>query len=146
MELHGRPPEDFEAKSIEKLIDAEPLLCEQLLELASWIAQYYLAPIGEVLRGMLPLTAEVRHSVSFQLADLGRDLLAGGFDSSAAVNSRSRLSPEDQAIEHRVLTRLAEGEAIQTGTLRRSTGATMPLLNGNAAQEVDHPYNERSGA
>jgi primosomal protein N' len=44
--------------------------------LAEWMAQYYLAPLGEVLRGMLPLMAEVRRTVYYRITDLGRDVLA----------------------------------------------------------------------
>ena len=61
---------------LEAVLDEEPLLSEQLLELAEWMAQYYLAPLGEVLRGMLPLMAEVRRTVYYRITDLGRDVLA----------------------------------------------------------------------
>ena len=58
------------------MLDEEPLLSESLLALAEWMAGYYLAPLGEVLRGMLPLTAEVRRTVYYRITDLGRDVLA----------------------------------------------------------------------
>ena len=45
------------------------LLPDELMELARWIAQYYVAPLGEVLRGMLPLAAEVKRH--FVLPDCG---------------------------------------------------------------------------
>jgi primosomal protein N' (replication factor Y) len=35
-------------------LDSEPVLNEEQLALAQWIADYYLAPPGEVLRGLLP--------------------------------------------------------------------------------------------
>jgi primosomal protein N' (replication factor Y) (superfamily II helicase) len=63
-------------KYLEAVLDEEPLLSDHLLELAEWIAQYYLAPLGEVLRAMLPLAAEVRRTVYYRLTDLGRDVLA----------------------------------------------------------------------
>ncbi len=69
-------PADFELKYLEAVLDDEPLLSEQLLKLAEWMAQYYLAPLGEVLRGMLPLMAEVRRTVYYRISDLGRDALA----------------------------------------------------------------------
>ena len=47
-------------RPILRVLDQEPVLSEHLLELGSWIAEYYLAPLGEVLRTMLPLGAEVR--------------------------------------------------------------------------------------
>ena len=46
------------------------------MALGEWMAQYYLAPLGEVLRGMLPLMAEVRRTVYYRITDLGRDVLA----------------------------------------------------------------------
>ena len=61
---------------LEAVLDDEPLLSEPLLALGEWMAQYYLAPLGEVLRGMLPLMAEVRRTVYYRITDLGRDVLA----------------------------------------------------------------------
>src|ERR1700744_5267441 len=55
------PP--VEAKPLLGVLDQEAVLSPQLLELGQWIAQYYLAPIGEVLRSMLPLMSEVRRKV-----------------------------------------------------------------------------------
>jgi len=48
------------------------------------MAQYYLAPLGEVLRGMLPLGAEVRRVVYYRITDLGRDVLASSLDGDSA--------------------------------------------------------------
>ncbi len=47
-------------KSILRVVDAEPVLSAEQLKLATWIAEYYLSPLGEVLRSMLPLQAEIR--------------------------------------------------------------------------------------
>ncbi len=78
-------PAEFEAKYLEAVLDDEPLLSEHLLALAEWIAGYYLAPLGEVLRGMLPLMAEVRRAVYYRITDLGRDALAGSLDGDGGV-------------------------------------------------------------
>ena len=43
-----------------RLLDSEPVLDAELMALGKWIAGYYCAPLGEVLRGMLPLAAEIR--------------------------------------------------------------------------------------
>src|SRR5215469_14816952 len=61
-------------------VDGGPLLSEHLMKLGEWIAQYYLAPVGEVLRGMLPLMAEVRRIVYYRITDRGRDVLAASKD------------------------------------------------------------------
>ncbi|MGA3161209.1 MAG: primosomal protein N' [Terracidiphilus sp.] len=74
--LNVTAPAEFEMRFIEAVLDDEPLLSDSLLALAEWMAQYYLAPLGEVLRGMLPLMAEVRRTVYYRITDLGRDVLA----------------------------------------------------------------------
>lgn len=71
--VHNRKPEQT-ARDILQLLDEEPVLGEDLLRLGNWIAEYYCAPLGEVLRGMLPLTGEVRRSKVYALTDVGRDV------------------------------------------------------------------------
>src|SRR5580704_4968592 len=77
-------PADFEIRFLEAVLDEEdetgPLLSDHLLTLGEWMAQYYLAPLGEVLRGMLPLMAEVRRVAYYRITDLGRDILAANLD------------------------------------------------------------------
>ena len=132
--VNGKAPADFEARFIEGVLDEEPLLSEHLLELAEWVAQYYIAPLGEVLRAMLPLMAEVRRTVYYHITDLGRDILAKSADGDPgqgiAGRKRAKLSKEEQDMEHRVLTRLASGEPVKVSTLRTATGASLPLLAG----------------
>ncbi len=145
-------PAEFEVKYLEAVLDEEPLLSEQLLELAEWTAQYYLAPLGEVLRAMLPLMAEVRRTVYYRITDLGRDVLARAVEgddrsgsvlsnlSSAAADekdgaraharSKKKLSREEWDMERRVLSRLAEGEPVKVSVLRSAMGASLPVLAG----------------
>ena len=56
-----------------RLLDSEPVLGRELLALGQWIAAYYCAPLGEVLRSMLPLAAEIRRGKMWSLTDSGRD-------------------------------------------------------------------------
>ncbi len=63
-----------QVRDVLSLLDAEPVLDGELLRLAHWMAGYYCAPVGEVLRGMLPLGGEIRRTVSYSLTDLGRDV------------------------------------------------------------------------
>src|SRR5580704_4341738 len=59
VELHDRKP-SVKLKAILSVLDAAPVLDDQLLRLGRWIANYYLAPLGEVFRTMLPLNAEFK--------------------------------------------------------------------------------------
>src|SRR5271157_1896614 len=56
-----------------RLIDSDAVLSAELIALGRWIAGYYCAPLGEVLRGMLPLAAEIRRGKIWSLTDSGRD-------------------------------------------------------------------------
>jgi primosomal protein N' (replication factor Y) (superfamily II helicase) len=73
LQTHDTPP-SREAREVLKLLDEEPVLDDGLLRLATWIADYYCAPIGEVLKGMLPLSGEIRRSTHYSLTDVGRDV------------------------------------------------------------------------
>ncbi len=83
--VDAKAPAEVEVRYLEAVLDEEPLLSEHLLELANWTAQYYLAPLGEVLRGMLPLAAEVRRTVYYLITDLGRDVLAKSVDGDGGI-------------------------------------------------------------
>ncbi len=61
-ELHDREPR-FEAKPVLQVLDTVAALTPELMQLGRWIAHYYIAPIGEVLRTMLPLAAEFRRVI-----------------------------------------------------------------------------------
>jgi primosomal protein N' (replication factor Y) len=147
--LDVKAPAEFEIRYLEAVLDEKPLLSSHLLTLAEWMAQYYLAPLGEVLRGMLPLMAEVRRTVYYRITDLGRDVLAGSMDGDSAnsqvsiarpgapgaarrtsAKRRQKLSAEEQDLEHRVLVRLEAGEPVKVSTLRTATAATLPVLGG----------------
>ena len=52
--IHSTPPEVYEAKDIEHILDEDPIVTENQLKLWGWIAQYYMCSIGEVMRAALP--------------------------------------------------------------------------------------------
>jgi Primosomal protein N'' (replication factor Y) - superfamily II helicase len=47
-------PEAFDPRPIESVLDAEPLVYKEQLELWDWIAQYYMCSEGEVMAASLP--------------------------------------------------------------------------------------------
>jgi primosomal protein N' (replication factor Y) len=125
--LHDRAP-TVQAKNILSVLDAAPVLDQQLLQLGKWIADYYLAPPGEVFRTMLPLAAEFKRAVAYRMTDEGQMALhhAGTSGSSA----RSRKTPDEQLVEVRVLDYLAERELVREETLRNATGVSKSVLAG----------------
>jgi primosomal protein N' (replication factor Y) len=78
VELVDAAPADTKIREVTKAIDLTPALTPKLIELGHWIANYYLAPVGEVFRAMLPPVTEVRTQRSIALTDVGRNA-AGSF-------------------------------------------------------------------
>src|ERR1700674_2578581 len=71
VELHDRKP-SVTTKSIQSVLDPAPVFDGQLLRLGRWIADYYLAPLGEVFRTMLPLNAEFKRGIAYRITKEGR--------------------------------------------------------------------------
>ncbi|MBZ5686590.1 MAG: primosomal protein N' [Acidobacteriia bacterium] len=129
VDLHARKPQ-ITTKNILNVVDAAPVLDGQLLRLGRWIADYYLAPIGEVFRSMLPLTAEFKRIVAYRITDQGHMALhLAGMSGSSA---RSQRTPEEQAVEFRVLDYLAgsDSDFVRELALRQATRAPRKILDG----------------
>ena len=122
------PADGFEMKPVQQVLDDAALLPDELMRLAGWIAQYYVAPLGEVLRGMLPLAAEVKRHFFYRIAEAGRRVLYEG--AAKGSSRRSKLSPEEQNREYAVLNYLEGGEQAKMSALRSATGANKALLEG----------------
>lgn len=73
LRTHDDPPKVATREALQ-LLDEEPVLDEGLLALGAWIGNYYCAPLGEVLRGMTPLSSEIRRGKVYELTDSGRDV------------------------------------------------------------------------
>ena len=131
-ELHDRKPQarskEVATKNVIQVLDAVPVLDEQLIRLGKWIANYYLAPIGEVFRTMLPLNAEFKRTIAYQIAEPGQEALHNA--GTTGSSGRSKRTHEDQIIEIRVLEHLLDRESVREGSLRSATGASRALLAG----------------
>ena len=141
VELHDRLPKSpgktMQIKKVLRVLDRAPVLDEQLLKLGQWIANYYLAPVGEVFRTMLPLAVEFKRVIAYRITDEGRMALhQAGISGSPG---RSRRTPEDQAAEFRVLDYLSNYDDSQTEgdepwvreqALRSASRISRPVLAG----------------
>src|SRR5207248_6892900 len=105
--VHDRTP-GVQTKNILSVLDGTPVLDDQLIQLGKWIADYYLAPLGEVFRTMLPLAAEFRRSRVYRISDAGQ--LALHQAGMAGASARSRIDPVEQMLEFRALHYLAGRE------------------------------------
>jgi primosomal protein N' (replication factor Y) len=135
LRVHDDLPVDAAAiKPVQQVLDDAPLLSNELMHLAKWIAQYYVAPLGEVLRGMMPLAAEVRRHFVYRIAEAGQRVLREGatlYGTEAKGSARrSKLPAEEQNREFTVLNSLIDGNAVKASTVRSATKASKALLDG----------------
>jgi primosomal protein N' (replication factor Y) len=132
---NDRPANTGEIKSVQQVLDDAPLLPDELMQLAKWIAQYYVAPLGEVLRGMMPLAAEVRRHFVYRITEAGQRVLRQGTTLYGVAVRRSKLSAEEQNSEFAVLKYLVnsggpEGNGARAAAIRSATEANKALLDG----------------
>src|SRR5437899_8307626 len=81
VECVEQAPPGTKIREITKVMDFLPALTPKTIELAHWIAGYYLAPVGEVFRAMLPPVTELKSQRQIILTDAGREAaesLSGG--------------------------------------------------------------------
>ncbi|MBZ5572728.1 MAG: primosomal protein N' [Acidobacteriia bacterium] len=131
-ELHDRAP-GVQAKNVLDALDGLPVLDGHLLQLGQWIADYYLAPVGEVFRTMLPLGAEFKRNIGYRITEAGQ--LALHLAGMSGSSARSRKTPEEQLAEFQVLDYLSEREMTREETLRTSTRASKSVLAGMVAKK-----------
>jgi primosomal protein N' (replication factor Y) len=107
LRCHDQPPA-VPAREALRLIDSEPVLDSALLDLGRWISGYYCAPLGEVLRSMLPLAADIRRGKIWALTDSGRD---------AARQLLLDAAPDDPAA---AILRMLEKRPLSAGYLAKA--------------------------
>ncbi|MBC7932038.1 MAG: primosomal protein N', partial [Rubrivivax sp.] len=68
--------DEGELKEAEELLDAEPLITHDVLEITRWISDYYAAPWGEVLKAALPAGLNATIEQLITITPEGRDELS----------------------------------------------------------------------
>jgi len=76
VELTDSAPPNTKIRELTKLLDFIPALTPKLIELARWLSHYYVAPIGEVFRTMLPPLTELKTQRQIVITEAGRAALS----------------------------------------------------------------------
>ncbi len=103
----------FRVRELGKVLDPDPALGPDLIDLARWVGRYYCAPIGETLKGMLPLAGETRTTRLASLTPKGEAELA------------KRILPV--SVEDEILAALADGPR-EVGSLKKRSASTSQHL------------------
>ena len=113
-------------KNVTEIIDPLPALSSRLIELARWISNYYLSPIGETLRAMLPPSVEVQFDREWQISEAGRARLQElrsvtdpNEAESAGLAVLEELDTRGGAAPDRILCKLPGGSTTAMRLLRR---------------------------
>src|SRR5580693_5361576 len=124
-----RRPDPSRVKNVREIVevlDAIPALPPKLVELGRWVSGYYVAPLGEVFRAMLPPQIDLRHEREYLLTDAGRarraGLDAGGNRTEEEITDLALLSLmkiEGKPVRADRLRKLPGGEAAAERLLRR---------------------------
>ena len=81
----------FRLKAVVDVLDPEPVLDPQVLELARFAADYYVASLGEMIRSALPgMKAHLERVVSITEAGRALSSAAGGVLPGASLRSEER--------------------------------------------------------
>ncbi len=120
-------PSGIRVREVIRVLDAEPVLTPELLTLGLWIAEYYLAPLGEVFRAMLPLRPETRKVRLAELTAAGRQKLQ--------QMAGSLLDETKQSAEANLLRTVDEQPGVAVESLRRKFDKISPGLVARAMKD-----------
>ena len=139
LSVSDRAPAIARVKEISELLDPIAALPPKLIELGHWISRYYLAPIGETFRAMLPPEIELRHDREYWLTDSGRayfEELAAGAENTDVESSELELlrrfvgtGEKTSAIQSAAVRRLPGGEAAAERFVRRGYLAARDMVH-----------------
>ncbi len=129
----GQPIAGRTLKPILAVIEGATPIAGEVLELAHWAADYYLAPLGEVLRLAMPPGVARTDEVRYTITDAGRAMLAEPvLDPAAralleALSSRRGVSePALSRGQASVVVRAALRDLEDRGAVTRAAGAASP--------------------
>src|SRR2546422_211283 len=115
----------LKARDVLRVLDPEPVFSPELLTLGLWIAEYYVAPVGEVFRAMLPLRRETRRARLVEITDRGRERLT---ELEASLLEEARSGAEASLLRYLAEYRLAERAGAPIESVRRKFQSPADLV------------------
>ncbi len=122
-------------KEVSGLMDPVPALPRKIIDLGQWISRYYLAPIGEVFRAMLPPEIGLRHDREYSLTEAGRAYLQSLRSAGEKTDTEASelallegLESSEAAISSARVARRQAGGSLAEGLVRRGLLAVRDVL------------------
>jgi primosomal protein N' (replication factor Y) len=82
-EVHERIPEAYQAKYIEYVLDENPIITKKQFQFWTWISQYYMAPLGDVMNASLP--------ANLKLSSETKIVLHPDFENNQVLDEREQM-------------------------------------------------------
>jgi primosomal protein N' (replication factor Y) len=130
---------EAELKEVEELLEIEPSLTTEVVAIATWVSEYYAAPLGEVMRAALPAGVNTSIMQVVAITAKGRE----------AVTPGEQAGPELTPTETRALQLLAdEGEAELNAFCLRLGSKQIPKWLRDLERDglIERSYRARSTA
>jgi primosomal protein N' (replication factor Y) (superfamily II helicase) len=138
-------------KEIQELLDVEPPLTPEVLEITRWVADYYAAPWGEVMRAALPAGINTSVEQTVSITPRGREqlttALANQSEPPASAGGSSDAAEKKAHVQTRALRLLTEEGEVELNSFCLCMGsARMPKWLGEmeAAGLIERSYRTRS--
>ena len=119
----GEPSGSYDIREIDGVLDEDPVLSADLLELARFVADYYLAPIGEVIQAMLPAGLPAWGAQRVWLTSQG-----------ALASPRNEA--EAQILEHLLVEGRSRRSQLSAGDRTRGAAIQQMLADGRLASDA----------
>ena len=118
----GTSLQESDIKDAKEILDVVPLVTPELLELTRWVAEYYLAPWGEVIKAALPPGISPTIEQFLSITENGR------------VELSKLSSPDDISTKQRLLQLVSESEEVNLAVISDQLGN---VSAGKLARELE---------
>lgn len=119
----ARPAPDIDIKDIIDVFDERPAFPGSLLADLRWMADYYIYPIGETLKGALPAGINVESAAALALTPDGEKALSGARTSQTDRDILARIASEPGIKQKRLIGSIEKGNCRTKVTPRRDAPA-----------------------
>ena len=96
LSTHNNAPQGVEIKAIMEVLDERPVVNEQQFTFWQWIANYYLCPLGDVMKAGLPGAMKPTDERALKASSRKRKAIKSDLSPSAWAGQLSPLSPAQQ--------------------------------------------------
>lgn len=153
-----RPDDDIgldesEIRSVISVPDDRPLIADDVFDLAQWAADYYLMPLGEMLKAALPTGIDQKLEEVVEITDAGRSLLGDAGRHRALkyrlleelADDRSAAFTSLADVFGRASARRAVNELEKDGLVRKSGRVIEPQIKPKMRKAVRLVRSETAG-